>query len=179
MFSQTVEYSLRAIVTLAQNNGKACTAQQLSELTQVPGPYLSKLMQVLVRSGLVFSQRGLHGGFVLAKNPDELSVLDVVDAVEPFKRIRECPLRLGTHVELCPLHRCLDRGMALAEQVYRETTLSQLLGESGSITPLCEVPSVAEGNAARTEGKQCVGECGDMQRSGNGHPANPAGQSTD
>jgi Rrf2 family protein len=140
MFSQTVEYSLRAVVTLAQNKGKACTAQQISELTQVPGPYLSKVMQVLVRSGLVHSQRGLHGGFVLAKEPSEINILDVVDAVEPFKRIRTCPLGLETHDELCPLHRCLDQGMALAEQAYRTTTIDELLTEPDSVTPLCEIP---------------------------------------
>ena len=142
MFSQTVEYSLRAVVTLAQNKGQACTAQQISELTQVPGPYLSKVMQVLVRSGLVHSQRGLHGGFVLAKEAQDINILDVVDAVEPFKRIRACPLGLDTHDDLCPLHRCLDKGMALAEQAYRDTTIAELLNEPDSVTPLCEIPKV-------------------------------------
>ena len=65
MFSQTVEYSLRAVVALAQNERKTCTCQELAELTQVPGPYLSKVMQPLVQSGLVRSRRGLHGGFAL------------------------------------------------------------------------------------------------------------------
>ena len=45
MISQTVEYALRAIVTIAQHNGEACTSQQISKITQVPAPYLSKLMQ--------------------------------------------------------------------------------------------------------------------------------------
>ena len=67
MFSQTLEYALRAVVTIAQHEGHSCTASQISEITLVPAPYLSKLMQRLVRSGVVFSQRGLHGGFVLAQ----------------------------------------------------------------------------------------------------------------
>lgn len=140
MFSQTVEYSLRAIVTLAQNEGRPCTAQEVSELTRVPTPYLSKVMQILVRAGLINSQRGLHGGFVLAKSPSEVTVLDVVDAVEPYKRIRSCPLGLQTHNELCPLHKCLDTGMALAEKTFRETTLSDLVRSPDSVTPLCDIP---------------------------------------
>ena len=155
MISQTVEYALRAIVTLAQNDGKACTSQKISELTQVPAPYLSKLMQVLVRGGLVRSQRGLHGGFVLTKQPGELTIWDVVDVVEPFQRIRECPLGLSTHgTNLCPLHRRLDKAMENAEQAFRETTISELLGEEGSATPLCEtqpvVPLSTKSPAKRT-----------------------------
>lgn len=61
MISQTVEYALRAIVTIAQHDGTPCTAQKISSITKVPAPYLSKLMQGLVRGNLVTSKRGLHG----------------------------------------------------------------------------------------------------------------------
>jgi Rrf2 family protein len=153
MISQTVEYSLRAVVTLAQNDGNPRTAQQISEVTQVPGPYLSKLMQVLVRSGLVQSQRGLHGGFVLTKRPDQLTILEVVNAVEPLKRIRECPLKLASHGRnLCPLHRRLDKVMAMAEEAFGTTTLAELLHEPGSVTPLCEtVHLIPIGRTARVK----------------------------
>ena len=143
MISQTVEYALRAIVTLAQHGGEACTSQQISKITQVPAPYLSKLMQGLVRAGLVKSRRGLHGGFVLAEKPEELSIWDVVDAVEPFKRINECPLALSSHgTNLCPLHRRLDNAMASVEKSFRETMVAELLADKGSVTPLCEEKKV-------------------------------------
>ena len=90
MISQTVEYALRAIVTLAQQGDKPCTVQVISGLTKVPAPYLSKLMQRLVREGLVRSQRGLHGGFILNKKADEMTVLEVVNAVDPIQRIHQC-----------------------------------------------------------------------------------------
>jgi len=140
MLSQTVEYALRAVVTLAQQDGQSCTAQRLAALTHVPGPYLSKLMQVLVRAGLVRSQRGLHGGFVLARGPDELTIWDVVQAVEPLERIETCPLSLRAHaVQLCPLHRRLDEAIALVERSFRATTLAELLKPGDGVTPLCEV----------------------------------------
>lgn len=139
MISQTVEYALRAIVTIAQYGGQPCTAQQISRITQVPAPYLSKLMQGLVRAGLANSQRGLHGGFVLARAPAELSIWEVVDAVEPFQRIQECPLGIQSHDStLCPLHRRLDNAMAVVEKMFRETSVADLLAEPGSVTPLCE-----------------------------------------
>ena len=139
MISQTVEYALRAIVTIAQHEGQPCTAQQISEITQVPAPYLSKLMQGLVRAGIASSQRGLHGGFILAQEPSKLTIWEVVDAVEPFKRIHECPLGITSHGStLCPLHRRLDDAMATVEEQFRSTTIADVLAEPGAVTPLCQ-----------------------------------------
>jgi len=139
MISQTVEYALRAVVTLAQQDGQACTAKKISEITQVPLPYLSKLMQGRVRGGVVDSRRGIHGGFVLARAPQQLTIYDVIDVVEPFRRIRECPLGIQQHGKnLCPLHRRLDSAMAATEKVFRETTLAEILAQPGSVSPLCE-----------------------------------------
>ena len=143
MISQTVEYALRAIVTIAQQDGEPVTSQQISKITQVPAPYLSKLMQGLVRAKLVTSKRGLHGGFVLTKAPADLCVWEVVEAVEPFKRIRECPLGIGSHGgTLCPLHRRLDNAMAMVEESFRDTTVAELLAQPGGVTPLCEEKKV-------------------------------------
>jgi Rrf2 family nitric oxide-sensitive transcriptional repressor len=139
MISQTLEYALRAVVTIAQHEGNSCTARQISEITQVPAPYLSKLMQRLVRVGVVHSQRGLHGGFVLAQQPTELTIWNVVEAVEPFKRIHECPLGISSHNStLCPLHSRLDRAMELVEEMFRKTTIAAVLAEPGAVTPLCQ-----------------------------------------
>lgn len=139
MISQTVEYALRAIVTIAQQEGQPCTAKKIAEITQVPLPYLSKLMQGLVRGDIVNSQRGLHGGFVLTKQPAEFSILDVVNVVEPLKRIHECPLKIQSHGNtLCPLHRRLDKAIEATETIFRETNLTEMLSQPGSATPLCE-----------------------------------------
>lgn len=139
MISQSVEYALRAMVTLAQRDPAPCTAQGLAEVTQVPGPYLSKLMRTLVRSGLVNSQRGPHGGFVLTKKPKQLTIWDVVECVDPLQRIHECPLGLKSHGgTLCPLHRQLDESMATVEKAFRKVKLADLLSDPDSVTPLCE-----------------------------------------
>jgi Rrf2 family protein len=139
MLSQTVEYSLRAIVTLAQRHGEALTAREIAQVTKVPGPYLSKLMRGMVRAGLVQSQRGLHGGFLLGRDPAEITVWDVVEAVEPFRRIHGCPLKLESHsASLCPLHRRLDDALELVEKSFRETVLAEILRDPGAVTPLCD-----------------------------------------
>jgi Rrf2 family protein len=139
MISQTVEYALRAIVTIAQHQGAAVTAQKIAAITRVPAPYLSKLMQGLVRNGVVRSQRGVHGGFVLTKDPTQLTVLDVVDSVDPIRRILECPLGISSHGDLlCPLHRRLDNALQSIEQLFRVTTIAELLSDAKGSIPLCQ-----------------------------------------
>jgi Rrf2 family protein len=141
MFSQTVEYALRAVVHLADRAPAARTTDQIAQATQVPKAYLSKVLQNLVRAGIVHSQRGLGGGMTLTRDPAEVTILEVVDAVEPLGRIRECPLGLKMHgVRLCPLHRRLDDALATIEDAFRKTTLAEVLAEPTKSPPLCELP---------------------------------------
>jgi len=143
VISQTAEYALRAIVFLADNDGEAATADRISAVTRVPVGYLSKIMQGLVRAGLVSSQRGPYGGFSLAEDSGKLTVYDVVQAVDPIHRIHSCPLKLESHgVNLCPLHRLLDNTAASVERTFRKVTVHSLLADRGgnSSRPLCDFP---------------------------------------
>lgn len=139
MLSQTAEYALRAIVILARVAPEARTNQELSELTQVPAAYLPKVMQSLRKAGLVRAQRGLGGGLRLARPADSITLLEVVNSVDPLLRIMECPLRLKQHAgRLCALHRKLDETVALAERALRESTLADMLNDLDGPSPLCQ-----------------------------------------
>ena len=128
MISQTAEYALRAVVFLSEAKDGGKTTEQISKATQIPNAYLSKVLQQLSRASIVQSQRGLGGGFTLKKRPDKLTVLEVVNAVEPIKRIKECPLGLDAHaIRLCALHRRLDEASALVERAFAETTIAEVL----------------------------------------------------
>lgn len=141
MISQTAEYALRAVVFLGSQVGRPVTTQRVAAATQVPVGYLSKVLQALGKAGLVDAQRGLRGGYVLARPLDELTVLDVVNSVDPLQRIACCPLGLREHgQELCALHRRLDEGIAMVESLFQGTTIDQLLdGRAPGRSPLCEV----------------------------------------
>lgn len=141
MFSQTVEYALRAVVCLADHAPAAQTTEQIAHATLVPKPYLSKVLQGLHGAGIVELKRGLGGGVALARRPSAMTILDVVNAVEPIRRIRECPLGLKAHgANLCPLHKRLDQALATVEDAFRRSTLAELLTETTNSHPLCEVP---------------------------------------
>lgn len=139
MFSQTVEYALRAVVHLADQAPAARTTEQIAVATMVPKAYLSKVLQGLCHAQIVRSQRGIGGGMTLVKSPADLTILEVVNAVEPIGRIRECPLGLKSHgVHLCPLHKRMDNALGLVEDAFRKTTLAEVLAEPTTSHPLCE-----------------------------------------
>ena len=143
MLSQTVEYALRAVVHLASEAPEGRTTDQIAEATRVPRAYLSKVLQNLRRAGIVRSQRGLGGGMTLTKSPEALTILEVVNAVEPIQRIRTCPLGLAAHgVRLCPLHRRLDNALAMVEEAFASSTLAEVLAEPTRSKPLCPFPNV-------------------------------------
>src|SRR5262245_18890683 len=142
MFSETVEYALRAVVHLADHAPEARTTEQIAAATRVRRAYLSKVLQRLRRQGVVRSQRGVGGGVTLVKDPSELTILEVVNAVDPIKRIQRCPLDLAAHgVRLCPLHRRLDQALAMVEDAFRQTTLAEVLAEPTTSKPLCDFPA--------------------------------------
>ncbi|HEY9793980.1 MAG TPA: Rrf2 family transcriptional regulator [Candidatus Obscuribacterales bacterium] len=144
MISQTAEYALRAVVFLAKNANTAYTTDQIAKVTQVPAPYLSKVLQPLIKARLVQSQRGLGGGFSLATPAGKITILQVINAVDPIERIETCPLGLEDHTStLCPLHKRLDDAIALIEEAFAKTTISELL-QAPADNPLCFFPRVAK-----------------------------------
>jgi Rrf2 family protein len=138
LITQTAEYALRAIVYLAdQTEPKTNTV--IADATLVPVGYLAKVMQSLSKAGLVNSQRGLHGGFVLTVAPGQLTVLQVVNAVEPIRRFKECPL--GLHgINLCPLHRKLDDAAKAIEETFGDSTIADMVNSPKNRKPLCAFP---------------------------------------
>ena len=140
MFSRTVEYALRAVIHLAHESPRPRTTAQIAAATRVPKGYLVKVLQGLAKRGLVETQRGVGGGVSLARPPDQLTILDVVNAVEPVGRIATCPLGLPNHgANLCPLHRRMDAALAVVEEALRASTLAEVLAEPTAVSvPLCD-----------------------------------------
>ena len=134
MISQTAEYALRIVVWLASQHPQPRTTREIAEATRIPTGYLAKVLQTLGRQRLVNAQRGLHGGFTLARDPAQVTPLEVVNAIDPIRRLTGCPLGLAEHAEqLCPLHRKIDDALAHIESAFAASSIADLAGA----TPLC------------------------------------------
>jgi Rrf2 family protein len=131
VISKTAEYAVRACLWLAAHPGQAWTVQHIASALHVPAGYLAKVMQSLGRASLVRAQAGRGGGFLLNRTPQETCVLEVIQAVDPLPRIRECPAGLvEQELGLCPLHARLDEALASVARALRGCTLAELLSES-------------------------------------------------
>lgn len=127
LFSQTSDYALRAIAHLASCRDKECTIPQMAEAIQVNSPYLRKVIYKLRDGGLVSTQRGTGGGIQLLVDPHKITLLDIVNAVDPLQHIEGCPLGLPDHVQLCPLHSELETAITQIEELLSKKTIGELL----------------------------------------------------
>jgi Rrf2 family transcriptional regulator, nitric oxide-sensitive transcriptional repressor len=131
--SNTVEYALRAVVWLAGRPGEAHTSQEIAAATQTPGRYLSKVLGSLSRAGVVSAQRGMGGGFTLARPAATLTVLEVVNAVEPVQRVGHGRLNLPEHAhDRSGLHRLFDDALDAVEETLSARTIADLLADAPS-----------------------------------------------
>ncbi|HWI54833.1 MAG TPA: Rrf2 family transcriptional regulator [Desulfobacteria bacterium] len=89
--NQATDYAFRAVLFLAgQPPGKVVEAQQISRQEVIPMRFLLKIMPSLIKAGVVRSQRGVGGGYMLAKTPSEINFLDIVEAIEGPIHINRC-----------------------------------------------------------------------------------------
>lgn len=143
MISRTAEYAVRAALWLAAHPVRPFTVQEIARATAVPAGYLAKVLQLLGRAGILRAQPGPGGGFMLARNPEQVNLLSIIQAIEPFQRIQTCPLGLQhPGGRLCPLHLRLDRALEAIQQALGSCTLADLLAEGGE-EPFCRQASPA------------------------------------
>ena len=138
MLPKTAEYALRTVALLASSPDRSASADFLAEKTKVPRRYLHKVLQDLVKAKLVGSKSGPGGGYSLLMHVDEVSILDVINAVAPLERIRHCPLGLPSHTTLCPVHKELDLAYQRTEEAFSKVTIGQLLRSATNVIPLCD-----------------------------------------
>lgn len=140
MFSQTAEYALRAVVWLAAHTDEGPVgSQRIAEETQVSATYLSKIMVQLAKAGLVSSKRGAGGGFELLGNREDVTVLDVIDAVDPIGRFEDCPLKLATHKkQRCAMHASLNEATDEMRRVLSRHSINDLLTQSTRPIPMVD-----------------------------------------
>lgn len=119
------------------------TIPEMAQAIQVNAPYLRKVLDKLREHSIVATQRGTGGGTHLAVSPDDLTILDVLNAVDPLQRIEKCPLGLPGHAKLCPLHAEIDEAISKVEETLGSRTIGELLSTRRS-SGRCGFPKAEE-----------------------------------
>lgn len=127
--SARADYALRAAIELAASEGGHVTSEQLARAQQIPAKFLEAILTQLRRAGLVRSQRGPEGGFWLARAADEISLADIIRAIDgPLLGVRgERPEDLGYTGSAEPLKTVWIALRANERAILEEVTLAHLV----------------------------------------------------
>jgi Rrf2 family iron-sulfur cluster assembly transcriptional regulator len=93
IFSRHCEYALQAVLYLALKPvGEKTNIKELTRVLEIPYHFLGKIMQDLTRKGILISQKGPTGGFALQKRPEQITLLEIVDAIDGTAFLESCVL---------------------------------------------------------------------------------------
>ena len=134
--SRRVEYALRAVLRLAgARPNQRLSFKEIAEQEDIPQDYLAKILRSLVERGIVNSRRGANGGYSLAKEPDAISFLEVMEAADSPLAVNLCtPGGDGcTRTIDCAMAAVWTRAENAMRDVLSGTSIAELVG-SGSVS---------------------------------------------
>jgi Rrf2 family protein len=135
--SKRGDYVVRSAISLARafEEGVPRKIREVVGETEVPQTFASQILADLVRAGVASSRAGRNGGYWLARAPEDISVLEVVEAAEGPLHAERCALGEGPcrWESVCPLHETWSEATAMLRQVLAATTLAEVAARDRSI----------------------------------------------
>jgi len=104
--TRQADYATRAILYLARNrNGKRVATSQVAKEQKIPSSFLAKIISQLSIAGMLHTSRGAHGGISLARNPEQITLLQVIEAIDGPIQLNVCIGREGvcSFEDNCPI----------------------------------------------------------------------------
>ena len=123
------EYAIRGIVHLATRpDDQVCLLSEIAAAVDVPPTFLAKIFQQFSKMGLVKSYRGTGGGFVLGRSPDQITLLEVVEAVEGPIIPNRCVVKQGDcpRDSTCTVHPVWVNVQLQVKDILGKVTLEEL-----------------------------------------------------
>lgn len=129
-FTKAEEYGILGVIYLAEKKHREVTPlSEISEAKEIPEKFLAKIFQSLSRSGLVRSHRGVRGGFTLARFPEEITIKEVLEAIQGPYHLLKCVKQseLCDPDKFCALRELLTIAENRLVQVFEEHSLADLV----------------------------------------------------
>jgi Rrf2 family protein len=133
--SRRTDYGVRVILDLASlENGERTSTQEIADRQNIPAPFLAKIISQLSLSGLVTTYRGAGGGVSLSRSPDEINLLEVIEALDGPVRLNRCAIEpsMCPRDEFCPVHDIWVQAQANLTGVLSATTFEALVQDGKS-----------------------------------------------
>jgi Rrf2 family protein len=127
--SKKADYGLIALKHLAQHTDESVSAREIAKEYRIPAELLAKILQRLARKGLVVSQQGTHGGYVLGRDPSKISIVDVIEALDGPIGITPCERGSSCEqLERCTVKDPLMTVRAKMVRILGDTSIYELAG---------------------------------------------------
>ena len=136
LFSRKCEYALQGILYLAEKQYQGnISAEQIATDLDISRDFISKTLQSLVKDGIIQSHRGKSGGFSLARDPDSMSLLDIILIIDGNSVFESCVLGLPTcsPESPCPVHNKWGPIREASREMLANTTVAQFQPITGSV----------------------------------------------
>ncbi len=92
LVTKETDYAVRCVLYLAREQDRIASVSVIAEQMHIPKSFLAKILQRLVREGIVESIRGVSGGFRLLKKPDHITLLEVLNAIQGIAAVNTCAI---------------------------------------------------------------------------------------
>ena len=129
MLSKTCEYAIRAMIYVAQHSkdGQMVNIKEIAANIASPELFIAKILQGLSRQGYLQSSKGRYGGFYIDVNKKDISLADIVIAVDGDKMFKGCGVGLDycSEKEPCPIHNEYKVTRNALYNIYKKATLNQ------------------------------------------------------
>lgn len=138
IYSKTAKYAVLALAEVsARSDGDYVSTQEIASVAEIPYAHFAKTIAQLKRAGLVLTSRGKSGGILLARPADEITVLDVVLAIDGPSTLRDCPLFLAQCdcTRECSLHKLWRKAHDAVLTFLKRTTIADIARARASYAP--------------------------------------------
>ncbi|NTU91294.1 MAG: Rrf2 family transcriptional regulator [Chlorobiaceae bacterium] len=131
VLNKHTDYAVRALIALGMKPGSRISAKTLSEEQGIPYQFLRRILQELIRNGLVSSKEGAGGGVALARDPDEIRVRDVIEIFQGSVQVSECMFRkqLCSNRANCVLRHEIMRIERMVNDEFAKVTVGKLIAD--------------------------------------------------
>ena len=123
--TRETDYGVRCVLYLARKAQEIAPVNEIAKAMHIPKSFLAKILQRLVKAGIVISGRGISGGFSLAKKPENISILDVVKAIQGDSAINICAIdkKMCRLSKTCSVHPVWVELRGIIENAFKKKIL--------------------------------------------------------
>jgi len=127
--TRKADYAIRCVLYLSRRPERVASVEEISGATLVPKSFLAKILQQLMKAGIVNSARGVKGGFQLAKKPRAINLLEVIEAIQGPSAANVCAIdrKKCSLSGTCGVHPVWVEIREMAEKRLREENFAALL----------------------------------------------------